>query len=551
MTVNSIHLYLALIMLFGFLLGFLFKRRGVSSSIGYLLAGITIGYVPGVEPDVEVFFKNIELLAITMLFLEIGFEVHVDRVKELFSFPLYISLFEMFLALSMIYGISIFLGLNMVESLILGLIASFSSTMFTFKLMEDIPPSSIDVKKTVLMVAAVEDFIIVFTLTLLEAGETVYKTYIQFLAYPLLIYSIAYLLSHRVLEKLLPRDENGLILLIGVGLGFSYLTGLLGLSPALGAFLTGLALSGISGIDVIMEKFRSIRVFILFLFFIGMGVGLAPTPVSYPELLVGIVLGLAMVFIHGFATITASTLFSGLGFIRGLETGFYLSTLSELSLVIIYVAIRMGKASPWLYIVVVIAMVSATLFSNYLVLNKSRIITWFFEKIPRDTLAGIERVIDLTRYTTSSPLYRASMKIIHTVLLGIGEALLLTTIAIIVAETLSRYMGFHVLTLLLIALPYLLLYLRITSKTINTIKHVFEEIYGRDIVLESIVEKLTILLMIEATLLLTFLVIAIEHIEKLTIVLGRDTAIALIALILIVSPIASILALEHMITKKK
>ncbi|MET1159335.1 MAG: cation:proton antiporter [Thermoprotei archaeon] len=551
MILSSLYGYLTLVLILGFLFGFLFKRRGLSSSIGYLLAGFVSGLVLGVNEDIKTFMENVEIFAITLLFFEIGFEIHVKRVGELVSFPLYVSLFEVFIAMSMVYGIGSILGLSTTEALVLGLIASFSSTVFTFKLIEDLKPSIDDVKKTVFMVAAVEDVIIVFALAAIEARVIDLSTITKLLAYPVVIYGIAYLLSHKVLNRVLPRDENGVILMIGIGLAFSYLSGLLGLSPALGAFLAGLTFSGIEHAEDLMPYFKSIRGFVLLLYFIGMGISLASIQIAIQQLLLGIVLGIMIVLVHSFATITASLLLSGLGFVHGIETGFYLSTLSELGLILIYTSTKYGLTSPWLYVVVITGITFAIITSNYLVANREKLINIFYSRVSRDILARIERVIDVTRYTASSPYYKAVVRVMHAVLAGLGEALLLTTIVIATSPYLISYVGSPLPVLVIVGSIYIYLYIRVLRHAHKAIERIIEYFYGVDRELEESVEKIYTAIIVYTTLLLVFVMIALWYTDELSMLIGKELASILTSVPLVLIPIIAIANIVYIMRKTR
>lgn len=544
-TISNIYSYLALVMLVGFILGFLLKRKGLSASIGYLLAGVLIGLVINISHDVAVFMSSIGELALVLLFFEIGFEIHIERAKDLISFPLYVSLLEVFIAMSISLGIGLLLGLSIIESVFLGLAASFSSTIFTFKILDDFPPSRDDVKKMVLMVAAVEDIIIVITLSLIEYSSTDFTliNVVELIVYPLLLFAFAYEFAKHVLDRVLPSDENGLLLIIGYGLAFAYISSLVGLSPAIGAFIAGLASSDLEKTHNLMTYFKPIRAFTVFLFFVGMGSSFVSAKISLGDALMGAFVGVFLAFIHSFATIFASVFVSGLGFMYGLETGFYLSTLSELGLILIYAGFGKGLVSSWFFIAVAAGIVIASTISSYLCSNRMKIAVKTYKILPRKIIHRIESLMYTVYTAVTSDVHGVATRLLHTILISIGEVLLLTTIIVYAISILIEHFSYPLLVFAIIIPLYFLLYIRLIRNAIKAANKIIELIYGKDVTLETLAEKAIIAITVELTILATTLIVVLKYLDSVRNILGVHAS-HILATILLFTPILTLAMVE-------
>lgn len=546
----NIYSYLALVMLVGFILGFLLRRKGLSTSIGYLLAGVLIGIIVNVSHNVTVFISSIGELALVLLFFEIGFEIHVERARDLVSFPLYISLLEVFIAMSISLGFGLLLGLEVTESLFLGLAASFSSTVFTFKILDDFPPSRNDVKKTVLMVAAVEDFIIVISLSLIEYGYANFTliNIVELIVYPLLLYTFVYEFTKHVLDRVLPSDENGLLLIIGYGLALAYISSLIGLSPAIGAFIAGLASSGLEKTHNLMSYFKPIRAFTVFLFFVGMGSSFVSAGISLEDALIGVFVGVFIAIVHAFATIFASVFASGLGLMYGLETGFYLSTLSELGLILVYAGFGKGLIRSWFFVAVSMGIVIASIISSYLCSNRMNLVTKIYKMLPEKIVNRVESLIYTVYTAVTSDIHRAATRLLHTLLVSMGEALLLTTIIVYTISTLIEHFRYPLLALAFIIPLYFLLYIRLIRNAVKSADKIIELIYGKDVALERLVEKAIIAITVELTILTATLIVVFKHLDRVRGILG-GYASYIFATILLFTPILTLIMVELWIKK--
>ncbi len=380
---GHLYLYLSLLLLLGFIFSIPLRRKGFPTSLGYLLSGLLLALFMDIPDEAVSFLRNIGEMAVVLLFFEIGYELNIERVKDLAGFPLYLSLLEVIFAMLMSLGIGLLFGLDVVSSLIMGISASFSSTVFTYKLLEDAPPSRNDVRELIYRVVIVEDIVLVVSLSIIESFLTKPAEPIMLLlpiTLPLILFTVSYEITHKYLRKYVSNDDNSIILVIGYGLLLSYISAMLGSSPAIGAFLAGLSFSGTS--RELVDKLRPIRSFTLFLFFISMGISFSSHDISTNTIIFAVIIAVILVAIHTIATLSASLIMSGLGILYGLEAGIYLSTLSELGLLVAYRGVQLGLIEHRYALSIPLAVLIASITSAFMASRKTHIVIKFYRKTP-------------------------------------------------------------------------------------------------------------------------------------------------------------------------
>ena len=475
----NLYMYLSTLLILGFILGIPLRRKGFSSSISYLLAGIITSLIFGIPEDVKVFLTGIGELAIILLFFEIGYEIRIDRIKELMGFPLYLTLVECLLAMIASLGIGMLFGLSFWATIVLGIIASFSSTVFTFKLLEDIRPSRDHVKNLVYMVVIIEDVILVIFLGFLETmGVTNIYQYIAPLTIPLVMFTLSYEFTRHILKRYLGRDENSVVLVIGYSLALGFLSTLLGSSPAIGAFIAGLTLSGVDA--GLVERIRPIRSFTLILFFATLGTSISGYGLTSESVLTAILLAIAIVVVHLMASLSASMLMSGQGILYGLETGIYLSTLSELGLIIVYVALRKNLIPHEVALASSFSIIIATIVSSMIASRKAIVLVKLYRLIPRgfrETLGFLSTYMNMT---FTSLKYHVMLNLLKNLLHVMGEIIILSIILTIVVEWLIQYMGVSYIAIAVPATIYVFLYYIILKRSIKSVDKIVDMVKARN-----------------------------------------------------------------------
>jgi CPA2 family monovalent cation:H+ antiporter-2 len=260
---------------------FLFKKLNVPSIVGFLLAGMLIG-PSGFELISGL--KEIEIMAeigVVLLLFTIGLEVSFSHLMRIKKYLIYAGGAQVFLTIILSAIIFLILGIPLKSAIYFGMLLSLSSTAIVLKLLADRDELETPQGKISIGVLIFQDLIIVpmFLIlpiigsdTPLSFGEISLKLLFAFGLLATVLVLSKYLMPKIIyqLAKMRMREAFtiGILLLI---LGTGYLTHMLGLSMALGAFIAGLILAEsdyhtqiLSDIMPIKDAFNSI-------FFVSVG----------------------------------------------------------------------------------------------------------------------------------------------------------------------------------------------------------------------------------------------------------------------------------------
>ena len=234
-------------------------------------------------------------------------------------------------------------GYTDTESIIIGTVAMFSSTIIGIKLLPTTVLHHQHTGELVISVLLLQDMIAIGVILAIEiiARRTGSLSHLQLVisAFPILLV-VAYLFQDYVLAYLLKRfdkiHEYIFILSIGWCLFMAELSYSLGLSEEIGAFIAGVALASHPISFYIAESLKPLRDFFLVMFFFTIGAGFNLNylfPVIIPALT------FALLFLVGKPLIFRWLLFrSGETKSVSREIGVRLGQLSEFSLLVVYMA---------------------------------------------------------------------------------------------------------------------------------------------------------------------------------------------------------------------
>jgi len=348
MGVENLVFQIGITLLVSMLLGALFAKYKQSEIVGYLLGGILLGpYVLGFikQTDTEVLNLFSELGVLLLLFF-IGLELDVKKFKEGGLYAFVLGPAKIVICFSLGYLLGGLFGFTNIESILLGLIMSFTSTAIIGKyLMDNEMMGSLEAKIAIPMLL-IEDFVAVIALALLSNLGVGSKSNINnvvlnsvfFMVFAVFVIGrfSGYLI--KIMEKL-DYERHITLYSLGIALAMSYLAAYFGLSPAIGAFLGGFLLAGFGHVEKIKKELGLFRDFFAAFFFVGIGLHFVPTSwdVVFMGLIILVVYILAQVLAYGF-----------FGVLLGLSSHFsvhlanLMIAIGEFSLIIAGVAISLG-----------------------------------------------------------------------------------------------------------------------------------------------------------------------------------------------------------------
>ena len=277
---------LILLVVSAFFSGLLMQRLGQPLILGYILTGIAFGPYTGGFALTSV--HEIELLAeigVALLLFALGLEFSLKDLKPVKKIALIGTPIQIILTIGMGYGIGQLMGWDAKSSLWLGALVSLSSTMVLLKTLMNQGWLGTLSSKVMVGMLIVQDLAVVPLIVLLPMLNdpslgwisleiAILKT-VVFLAGMILFGTRLLPLIMRYIAHLGSR-ELFLLAITAIGLGVGYLTYLVGLSFAFGAFVAGMVLSESDYGHQALSDIIPVRDLFGLLFFASVGMLLNP-----------------------------------------------------------------------------------------------------------------------------------------------------------------------------------------------------------------------------------------------------------------------------------
>jgi len=351
---------ITLIVVAAFFCGLLMQRIGQPLILGYILAGIVLGPHTGLTTITHI--HDIELLAeigVALLLFALGLEFSIKDLKPVKKVALIGTPLQMGLTIALGYGIGRAMGWEWLPSLWLGALISLSSTMVILKTLMNQGLMGTLSSKVMVGMLIVQDLAVVPLMIILPQLSTpgMGLPTLGIAAIKAAVFLFAMIvLGTRLLPKLMEyiarigSRELFLLAITAIGLGIGYVTYIVGLSFAFGAFVAGLVLSESDYGHQALSDIIPLRDLFGLLFFASVGMLLDPRFLldHFGEVLLlvtAVSLGKGLVF----AGITRLFRY---GNVVPLAVGLGLFQVGEFSFVLARVGVETGSISHELYTLV-------------------------------------------------------------------------------------------------------------------------------------------------------------------------------------------------------
>jgi monovalent cation:H+ antiporter-2, CPA2 family len=347
--------------------------------LGYIGAGIIIG--PHTPPfslvsntDVLNLFAEIGII---LLLFTVGMEFPIQKLKNIGKRATIITVVEQAGTLIVGYFVGQLLGFSFYNSLFMAVALSVSSTVILMKIMEELKVLREEASYLTLGILIIEDVVILSIFAILQSVGTTGVISLAEIVMPigLTIIFIAGVLI--VGSKTIPplvdfvaRTNHSDVLVVavlGLAFGFAYISNLLGISVAVGAFFAGVLIAESKSHAVTSILTTPIRDMFVALFFVSVGalmdIRLIPIFIVPSLVLVGVtsLAKFGIVFLtsksQGFSKQTAFQTGTSLSSSRG----------GEMSLIVAKGGIDIGIVSPFILPIVGTITIISTFLSPYLI----------------------------------------------------------------------------------------------------------------------------------------------------------------------------------------
>ena len=338
--------------------------------IAYLIAGVLLGpHGFGTVTDQEA-MTHLGAIGVVLLLFFVGMEISLPKLIINWRVALIGTLFQILVSVGIVWLVGSRLGWPLERSILLGFVISLSSTAVVFKILEEWKEMDTRVGQNAIAVLLVQDLAIVPMLITLRflGGETIDRgaLLLQTLGGAAAIGAIVWLIVKVGVRLpfggLIRRDHElqvfaALILCLGLAL----LTGLAGLSTALGAFVAGLVVSSARETHWVHTSLEPFRVVFLALFFVSVGM-LIDLPFLRQHWLVAALL-IAVVLLLNTVINTVILRLLGDTWRESLYTGGLLSQIGEFSFLLGAVGFQSGIITEYAYQMTIAIIALTLLFS--------------------------------------------------------------------------------------------------------------------------------------------------------------------------------------------
>jgi len=249
--------------------------------IGYILAGIAVGPYTGIIPIGEI--HTIETLAeigVALLLFTLGLEFSFKDLKAVKGIALIGTPLQIILSIGLGYGIGRILGLDPISSIWFGALISLSSTVVLLKTLANQGRMGTLSARVMTGILIIQDLAFVPLVIILPSISNISAGFGGLLN--AIILALVFLVAMVMLgTKLIPwfmeyiakgnSRELFMLAVAALGLGIGYITYLLGLSFAFGAFVAGLILSESEYGHQALADVIPLRDLFVLLFFVSVG----------------------------------------------------------------------------------------------------------------------------------------------------------------------------------------------------------------------------------------------------------------------------------------
>lgn len=265
--------------------GLIAHRLRQSVIVGYLVAGVVIGpFTPGFSGDREQIASLAEVGVIFLMFA-LGIEFSLKELARVKGVALIGTAIQMLLVVGAGAALGQVLGWPLTRGLFIGGIIAISSTMVVLKTLLDRGEVASTHGRVLLGILIAQDLAAVILIVILpklasggEAATELLLTLIRAVAF----IGVALFLGLRVVPGVMARVERlgspelFLLTAVALALGTSVVSALLGLSPALGAFIGGLMLTETEFDHRVIAEVVPMRNLFASLFFVSVGMLIDP-----------------------------------------------------------------------------------------------------------------------------------------------------------------------------------------------------------------------------------------------------------------------------------
>jgi Kef-type K+ transport system membrane component KefB len=256
----------------------LFARQALL--VAYILLGVLLGPHVLSAVDDPALITEISHIGIIFLLFLMGLDLNPGRLIQLMGKTIVITLLSSLVFATTGFIVAWCYGFTLHESLLMGAVMTFSSTILGLKLLPATALHHQRMGEVVISILLLQDLLAILLLVIVTGStETDYQLMTigkLVIGLPILI-ALAYWFVQQVILRLFSRFDliHEYIFLVAIGwcLGMAQAAVAIGASHEIGAFIAGITLAASPISMYIAENLKPLRDFFLVLFFFALGAG--------------------------------------------------------------------------------------------------------------------------------------------------------------------------------------------------------------------------------------------------------------------------------------
>jgi Kef-type K+ transport system membrane component KefB len=381
---DAVFANLCLIILIIFLITTIIKLFKQPLIIGYILSGVITGPLFLYLLKETNLFLTMSSIGVSFLLFIVGLNLSPRVIKEVGKISLITGIGQIIFTSILGYFIGIMLGFNALTSIYVAIALTFSSTIIIMKLLSDKDDLDKLYGKISIGFLLVQDLVAMAILLLISSTSQVGLEKFGFIAILLIVEKflrgitigiLLIIISYFALKKIgsfLAESQEFLFLFaITWCLGIAFLFGYIGLTLEIGALISGILLSIFPYSYEISSKLKPLRDFFIIFFFLVLGSQMLfsdltkfiiPTIIFSLFILIGN--PLIVMILMGLFGYTKKT-----GFLAGLTV----AQISEFSLILIHLGVRVGQISRDVLSFVTLVGIITIAGSTYMIIYSDRL----------------------------------------------------------------------------------------------------------------------------------------------------------------------------------
>ena len=279
MHLDPVILVITIVLFFSMLIAYAAMRAKLPIAVAYIITGILIGPSGLAVIEDHDLLTRIGEIGVIMLLFFVGMEVSIPRLMQGWKIAFVGTNIQIAISVVVCVGLALLMGMSWQQGVLYGFIISLSSTAVVLRMLQDSRELDLPLGQNALGVLLVQDMAIIPMMVILtmigsSEGVSIPAVTIQVVGGVAVLGFVIWLMRSgrfKIPAAFLGSYEHRMMLGLLLCLGSASLTGWLGLSPALGAFLAGVLLASSDQSEWVHEHIGPVQVIFMAMFFLSVG----------------------------------------------------------------------------------------------------------------------------------------------------------------------------------------------------------------------------------------------------------------------------------------